>query len=638
MPEANIEVLTNTCTNILGSIKDIDKEYNGTLKALPDIEKQFRKVRNRAMEFENNTFIVLVVGPVKSGKSTLVNLIANEYVSPTHFLECTVRPSIISKLVEGEDTSITSYTTENQQNKVEYIDAIIDYIRGMETVDALSGLNIDSVPLNKENIKKKVELGLTEALNADTLVTVITTPGGQLLQNNVFIMDMPGFDGKYANLDDPVYETIAQRADLLIFVQSSNSAISKVSAEFLKILKENNGDVPVCLVHNFFEAAHWHSEEEKESNNTTQKEFAIREIRNLGFNIKEEHCFCINLGKVKDARATENNGRPKYADKMEILQPEAEKYSTMEQELYERVITHHDAIQLTNCINRTKQQKDKLERLIETEINERKQKITEYQRIEEIFNSLNVTDAFGIEFHFPDNILTTDIKNCIQRAIDTIVGGLPENIATNNNDAKAIVNNFINYCETQLTNCLNKIINIDKISDALFQRYLGRILSIEKAAVDNKLSFDITTKDKITLSEIQTISLSGYIDIRLIVQNRIPPIPKPFTNPIEYWFGHRLENFKKYFDSIKVNLLGSNNPTTTNSTIDDIVLPQVETLINNQINDIVEEYKSHIKEIKESVMRCALDSIIPEDKNEYVNLTDKLNCLLNKIKEIKIKV
>lgn len=630
MSEPNINILTNTCRNLLNRITEISNECADCLNALPNIKKQFRKVRNRAMEFENNTFVVLVVGPVKSGKSTLVNLIANEYVSPTHFLECTVRPSIISKLKDKDEASITSYTTENQENKVEYIDAIIDFIRGMEEEDALAGLNIDKVPLSIDNIRKKVELGLTESLNADTLVTVITTPGGQLLQKDVFIMDMPGFDGKYANLDDPVYETIAQRADLLIFVQSSNSAISKVSAEFLNILKENNKDVPVCLVHNFFEAAHWHNEKEKEDNNTTQKEFAIKEIKNLGFNIEEEHCFCINLGKVKDARAIEQNGEPKYADKMDILKPEADKYSIMEQKLYERIISHHDAIQLNNCISRTKQQLEKLRAIIANELRKRRDSIAEYEKIEGIFNGLNISGTFGITSRLPDDILQTTITNCIQTAVNTKLNGLSNNIRTNNTDAKNIVADLINYCETELINCLNRELDITGISRALHNVYLNRMQTILQTATTNRIEFNAQAIEEQSLAKVQAVSLSRNININTLVPDRLPPI-------FGLFWGHTYNDFSTYFREVKKILLGSNHPTITNSIIKDYILPLVETQINERIEDTEKTYKAHLEAVKESVKRRALDKIIPDDKEEYVNFTNSLTSLSDSIAKINIK-
>ena len=255
----------------LNILKSRSKELMSTLESvrgIKDLEavcKSTQKLNNRVSEFDGGSFLILVVGPVKSGKSTLVNLIAHAHVSPTHFLECTVRPSIISK---GQEESITRiFSVADKARKVEQFDSVIDSLRGFEKLENISEISIEKKELNDANLEECVSLALEESvINTDhTLVTSITTSGGELLKDNIFLVDMPGLDGGYANLDNPIYETISQRADFVIFVQSSNSAISKVSNRFLKLLQENNPKVPVCLLHNVFEAAYWHSEEEKQA-------------------------------------------------------------------------------------------------------------------------------------------------------------------------------------------------------------------------------------------------------------------------------------------------------------------------------------------------------------------------------------
>lgn len=261
------QVFEHKCIIVNKEISLIVDKYISTIGDCPAVMDQLRKAENRSKEFNNGTFIVLVVGPVKSGKSTLVNLIANAYVSPTHFLESTVRPSIISQRHEGEESKITVFTSEDSTDRVEQMDAVIDGIRGIVSEESLLDSHIKKsvFDLTPENIKEKVELGLHESLTSETLVTSITTPGGKLMQKDVFIVDMPGFDGEYANIDNPIYDTVAQRADLIIFVQSSNSAIYKVSSQFLKKLSDNNQAVPVCLIHNVFDSSWWRSDEERKA-------------------------------------------------------------------------------------------------------------------------------------------------------------------------------------------------------------------------------------------------------------------------------------------------------------------------------------------------------------------------------------
>ena len=101
--EERVETMSSSELKIfLNILKSRSKELMSTLESvrgIKDLEavcKSTQKLNNRVSEFDGGSFLILVVGPVKSGKSTLVNLIAHAHVSPTHFLECTVRPSIIS--------------------------------------------------------------------------------------------------------------------------------------------------------------------------------------------------------------------------------------------------------------------------------------------------------------------------------------------------------------------------------------------------------------------------------------------------------------------------------------------------------------------------------------------------------------
>ena len=228
MPQEE-NILLSKCTKAHQELARIVGKYQTTIGDSPAILAQLSKTENRSREYVNGTFIVLVVGPVKSGKSTLVNLIAHAYVSPTHFLECTVRPSVISQRREGEDCKITVFTCDTAGDRAGLIDAIIDRIRGIEGEEPPLGVSKAVFDLTPENIREKVELGLNESLSAETLVTSITTPGGRLMKQNVFIIDMPGFDGEQANIDNPAYDTIAQRASCRVPTQPSPKSLHNFS-------------------------------------------------------------------------------------------------------------------------------------------------------------------------------------------------------------------------------------------------------------------------------------------------------------------------------------------------------------------------------------------------------------------------
>ena len=116
--EERVETMSSSELKIfLNILKSRSKELMSTLESvrgIKDLEavcKSTQKLNNRVSEFDGGSFLILVVGPVKSGKSTLVNLIAHAHVSPTHFLECflvvgTNAASGINRLREGESRPI----------------------------------------------------------------------------------------------------------------------------------------------------------------------------------------------------------------------------------------------------------------------------------------------------------------------------------------------------------------------------------------------------------------------------------------------------------------------------------------------------------------------------------------------------
>lgn len=329
-------------------------QRHASVKGIGEVYASLRKIAGRAKEYADRSFVILVAGPVKSGKSTFVNLVANAFVSPTHFLECTVRPSIISSTDDPQKEVITAYRSKAPERSVEQVDAIIDSLRGLMKPEEIPEVMTESWPLTEQNIDEHVALDLSNMDKDGTLMTTIRTPGGKLLTNGVYLIDMPGFDGSRANLDSPLYKTIAARADLIILVQSSNSAITKVSDDFFRLLKENNRNVPVCLLHNVFDAAHWRDEEIKTDAVKEQLEYAVARIKEKGFNLDAKNAYVVNLGMVWDWR------RKAYSSDENQLAGASEAFGKVEEEMYDVLISQRDSIRVRNVVGRTLQQIEEL--------------------------------------------------------------------------------------------------------------------------------------------------------------------------------------------------------------------------------------------------------------------------------------
>ncbi len=351
-----------------------------------DVAAGLRKIANRAKEYADRSFVILVAGPVKSGKSTFVNLVANAFVSPTHFLECTVRPSIISSTDYPSEEVITAYRSKNPDRAVEQVDAIIDSLRGLADPADIPEVATESWPLTEANIDEHVALDLSDMDNDGTLMTTIRTPGGKLLTNGVYLIDMPGFDGSRANLDSPLYRTIAARADLIILVQSSNSAITKVSDDFFRLLKENNRNVPVCLLHNVFDAAHWRAEDLKTEVVKEHMDYAVARIKEKGFNLDGKNAYVANLGMVWDWR------EKSYSSDEASLEKASEEFADIEEKMYDLLISQRDSIRVRNVLGRTLQQIEELMTQIEGQIAGMDASERRYASVKDAFDALKGRD------------------------------------------------------------------------------------------------------------------------------------------------------------------------------------------------------------------------------------------------------
>lgn len=324
-------------------------------------------LRRRLDEHRNGSFIVLVVGGTKSGKSTLVNLLAHRYVSPTDKLECTVRPSIVSGVDNAADEMITVYKSAHEGRQAADLDIVVDGLRGLEiSADDRAMLQEEQWPLTGDNIDRVV----FPAFNAsdDTLITGITTAGSPLLapraEGQVFVVDMPGFDGSKANFaGDARYEAMSRRVDLVLFVHSSVTAVGVAAADYLQSLRLHNPGVPVVLLHNVFDTAHWRADDSRAADAERQMQAEREEIQSKGFNISVEHCHAINLGMVADHRAGDNV-LPEYRA---ALEAEAQRFETFEVSLRDLIVNNISDMRVNRCLGRAGAMRDEIVAELDTQ-------------------------------------------------------------------------------------------------------------------------------------------------------------------------------------------------------------------------------------------------------------------------------
>ncbi len=383
----------------LDTISALLKElYDGFAPRLDDeeITAGLQRLWRRSQEYRYGSFIMLVVGPVKSGKSTLVNLLAHRYVSPTDKLECTLRPTIISSVDPGAEPAIEIYSSKDEARKEKDLDLIIDKLRGIIDDDAelREHLTRESYPLSDENIENYIAPSYTRQDNS--IITAITTPGGKMLAGadggKVFLADMPGFDGNRINLSGPLYDAMSRRVDLILFVHSSVSAFNVTSNEYLDKLREYNGSVPVYLIHNIFDAAWWQGDEARRAEVERQSRSEYEEIKRKGFNIEPDYVSCINLGMVTDY--IKGTGRPGTEAELEQAWKD---FQAVEDRLYDKITTRIGSQRLERCLERTDKLRDDLVRKISDRTGEldakRRDRETLRAYIDQLDKKLGLTQA-----------------------------------------------------------------------------------------------------------------------------------------------------------------------------------------------------------------------------------------------------
>lgn len=355
--EGSNQSLNMKKSKIMSRLDDILSKYTpenlGFNETLVDV---LRHLGRKRKEFDATRFFVLVVGPVKSGKSTLVNIFARKYVSPTAYKECTALPTIIGKSGGEHLNKIVQYVptmpyNDDEAKKITF-DYILDVIRGVEDQDVLNGrIYKKESELTTDNVKEIVTLYHDQTLTKDDLVVSMGIKGEGFIDDEIMLIDMPGLDGGLKHKDNTlVYSNMAQRADVVFFVQSTTSALNKDSIDFLnELFKGKEGKVPVWLIHNLHESQYFLYDDAKKQADIDEQVMLGRKRVEEGFGINRFKHIVLNLGKVYTCINEPDRIKAEYKEEIES---EFHKYINIEQELISTLKSERQVIKDENNVGK----------------------------------------------------------------------------------------------------------------------------------------------------------------------------------------------------------------------------------------------------------------------------------------------
>lgn len=387
----------------------IDFYEENALDTLPhseDFIKTLDLLKDAQKEFDTQLFAILMFGPLKAGKSTLTNLLAGEYVSPTGFgAETTLRPSLIIK-GPNKNRSIDVYEAMDTRDAPEELfNLVIKVLRGFSDFSEIKKrVRKTSVPWSKENLIAQ----LTKELDPEPLITVLNVPGGGLVTEHTALIDMPGLDGAKSNWEDsPVHKWTLEKADFLIFVQSSMAALNESTSGYLKEVYINSKKPPLYLVQNIMEAKHWRGREDMERDSNDQRRKAKDYVRNIIGSTEDLRSTPINLGKAYDAWNEE--------EKFGYLSAESG-FNEFEATLKDILNSSRDIIKQENAVREVGAAIERCNKIFE----EAKEKLGDLAKACED-NNMNLAKPKGIADAELNRIMSKAIKDSLEKELNTLM-------------------------------------------------------------------------------------------------------------------------------------------------------------------------------------------------------------------------
>lgn len=323
--------------------------------------EKFEIIHNRLKrsegQFSSKIFIMLVFGPLKSGKSTLVNCLAGYEVSPTALgISSTKRPSIVIGADVEEPTAKQFYEANRSQAKrLERFEQVIDCLRGIlpeksiESEVVTRGLEFAAVP---ETLRKTLA-----ASEKEPLLTAMQIPENDFLKSGMAIIDSPGLDDPAVRLspgEKTAVEWAVGNADLCILVQSSLAAPNAEMLDFVTGVLTKHSTPPLLLVQNVFEAKLWRSEEARDKENNDKRRDTLDKIKfKLGDKGVKliEYTLDVNLGLASDLKFHE-----KEIDQSKLVQLKIQDgLDDLKVKVHDLLEKQNQRIRELGCVNRLKE-------------------------------------------------------------------------------------------------------------------------------------------------------------------------------------------------------------------------------------------------------------------------------------------
>ncbi len=282
--------------NAIDELNKILDEKREEITALPGgkdygavVKKLQMNLSSKKNAFDAKRLFVSCFGALKAGKSTLMNALAETYVSPVKSgIETTLRCSVVMPADSENPEGIRFYKFKNniefaEDDKQETSEAefrfkkmaedILQYFKGAKEWDEIDDFFDRCEPYHLTGKREKLDALTKEYpseiapfqnfLIAEIRIDASRLPENSLLhQENIALWDMPGLDGIKANVEknnpeSKIIKEILKNSHYFLFVQSSVTALNTTAKKTLIDCLAERKEVPSMVVFNKISGKNW---------------------------------------------------------------------------------------------------------------------------------------------------------------------------------------------------------------------------------------------------------------------------------------------------------------------------------------------------------------------------------------------
>lgn len=353
---AKIEIIKKELVSIENFFESKKDEISSSMYS-KELNKIFKDLSRIRKEIDSETYFISIIGGIKTGKSTLINLLCHKNVSTTRAgVETTKRPVIVSvgdedKIVIFKKEEISALNVDDNDRNL-----VIDYVKGLDTILP------DSIKIIKKDLEEEeISNILTDSSDPDLdkiILVNITVNKNHLneynhclLKNKIMFIDTPGLDGldsSVGGMNNNNGYWLLNRVDLSIILQSTVSPISNTLDYYLKKLHEKEKkDINYMLVHNKFSLKNWLKDISQFENDINKN--SIKKALEILHKIEQKKYVCKEVDLAKAEDGFEKSDTELKIDKDTLL--EESNFEIFEKEIYKLIEENKKKSHIKKCVS-----------------------------------------------------------------------------------------------------------------------------------------------------------------------------------------------------------------------------------------------------------------------------------------------